>query len=90
MKHIIKIKETIGVSPICEDALLIKREVMNNLQDVVILDFEGVHEVSTTFFYCLFSELLYNSNRNYILQHVQVKNLSNEDSFKRVVKGTAA
>ena len=90
MKHIIEIKKIIGEKPICEDALLIKREVMNNLQGLVVLDFDGVHEILLMFFYCLFSELLYNSDRNYILSHVEVKNLTNEDVFRMVVRGTAA
>ncbi|MDP4144578.1 MAG: STAS-like domain-containing protein [Bacillota bacterium] len=88
MNYVIRIREVLGENLICEDALIIKRDLMNHLNDSVVLDFTGTKDVPTTFFYTLFSDLLYSDNRSYIFNNVKVKNLSNLNDYNKVVTGT--
>lgn len=88
MEKVINVKKTIGDNFSCQDALLLKRELMDNLKGNVVLDFAGVNYVPTTFFYNLFSDLLYINERKDLLTHVTVKNLSNIEDYNKVVYGT--
>lgn len=90
MEKIINIKSRIGNKFECQDAILLKSELLANLSDNIILDFSGIDYVPTTFFYNLFSELLYINERKDILNHIKVKNLSNVDDYNKVVYGTTS
>lgn len=88
MEKVINVKQVIGSNFTCEDAILLKKDVLNN-GVTTILDFDGIADVPTTFFYNLFSELLYTSDRNKSFQHIKVRNLLNIENYNKVVQGTA-
>ncbi|AJA47428.1 hypothetical protein CPAST_c13290 [Clostridium pasteurianum DSM 525 = ATCC 6013] len=88
MEKVLNVKNIIGGQFTCEDAILLKSKISNN-NDAVVLDFTGIDEVPTTFFYNLFSDLLYTEDRNKSFQHIKVKNLSDIYNYNRVVQGTA-
>lgn len=89
MEKVINVKQVIGANFKCEDAILLKKDVLNNGDVTTILDFDGIADVPTTFFYNLFSELLYTSDRNKSFQNIKVKNLLNTENYNKVVQGTA-
>ncbi|GIM28888.1 hypothetical protein CPJCM30710_15540 [Clostridium polyendosporum] len=84
----INVKEFLGEEFAIEDAILLRDYIKQNLSEEIELDFEGVGRISTTFLYCLFTDLIYNSGRDYIINHINVKNLSNYRDYSRVVMGT--
>lgn len=88
MEKVLNVKNIIGGQFTCEDAILLKNNFPNN-DDTVVLDFDGINEVPTTFFYNLFSDLLYTADRNKSFQHIKVKNLSDIYNYNKVVQGTA-
>ena len=85
----IKIKEFLGENYSIEDAILLREIIRNNLDQGVILDFDGYDRVPSTFLINLFSDLIYKFGRDYIFKQVVVKNLSNYRDYSRVVLGTA-
>lgn len=89
MTYTLKVLDIIGRDFTCQDAILLKSSIKSNLNDVVILDFEGISTVPTTFFYTLLSDAIYDRGREYIFNHLQVKNLSNSDDYKMVVLGAS-
>jgi hypothetical protein len=89
MEKVINVKKVIGEEFSCEDALLLKRDILNSKDAVTVLDFDGISDVPTTFFYNLFSELLYTSNRTEAFEKIKVKNLITMDNYNKVVLGTA-
>ncbi|AAK80628.1 hypothetical protein BJV85_001208 [Clostridium acetobutylicum] len=88
MEKVINVKSMLGDKFSCQDAVVLKYHILKSKGDDITLDFSGLGDVPTTFFYNLFSELLYSNNRNYILDHIKVKNLANMKDYNRVVKGT--
>lgn len=88
MEKVLNVKNIIGGQFTCEDAILLKSKISNN-DDTIVLDFAGIDEVPTTFFYNLFSDLLYTEDRNKSFQHIKVKNLSDIYNYNKVVQGTA-
>lgn len=89
MEKIINVKQVIGTDFTCEDAILLKKDVLADGDVTTILDFDGISDVPTTFFYNLFSELLYTSDRKKSFERIKIKNLLNTDNYKKVVFGTA-
>ncbi|EKY29790.1 STAS-like domain-containing protein [Clostridium celatum] len=89
MDMIIKVKEFLGEKYSVEDAILLREIVKNNLELGVVLDFQGMTSIPTTFLNCLFSDLINKFGRDYIFKHIDVKNLSNYSDYSRVVLGTA-
>lgn len=87
MKEII-IREIIGCKYGAEDAILIKREVKENLKEGVMLNFDGIR-ATCSFLSTIFTDLILTFGRDYIISKVNIKNLSNDKAFKRVVIGTA-
>lgn len=85
---IINVKEFLGENFAVEDAILLRDQIKNNLGEHVVLDFEGIDRVSTTFLTCLFNELINQNGRDVIFNAVNVKNLTNYNDFSRVVMGT--
>lgn len=84
----IKVKDFLGNNYSCEDAILLRENIKKNLNSGVILDFDGYDRVPSTFLTCLFTELIEKSGREYIFDHIDVKNLSNYADYSRVVLGT--
>ena len=84
----IKVKDFLGNNYSCEDAILLRENIKKNLNSGVILDFDGYDRVPSTFLTCLFTELIEKSGREYIFDHIDVKNLSNYSDYSRVVLGT--
>lgn len=88
MEKVLNVKNIIGGQFTCEDAILLKSNLSNN-DDTIVLDFAGIDEVPTTFFYNLFSDLLYTKDRNASFKNIKVKNLSDIYNYNKVVQGTA-
>ena len=84
----INVKEFLGENFAVEDAIILRDQIKDNLNEEVVLDFEGLDKVSTTFLTCLFSELINEKGREAIFDAVNVKNLTNYNDFSRVVMGT--
>ena len=89
MTHTLNVLDIIGRDFTCQDAIVLKSSIKSKLNDVVILDFQGISSVPTTFFYTLLSDAIYDKGREYIFNHLQVKNLSNAQDYKMVVLGTS-
>ena len=87
MEHIINVKDIIGTNFTCQDAILLKSQIKSNLTKTVILDFNGINTVPTTFFYTLLSDAIYENGREYLFDHLKVKNLSNSNDYNMVVLG---
>ncbi|MBL4931397.1 MULTISPECIES: STAS-like domain-containing protein [Clostridium] len=85
----IKIKKCLGEKLAVEDAIIVRDMVEKNIQEEVVLDFEGFKRIPSTFLCCLFTDLINKQGRDYIFNQVNVKNLSNYEDYTRVVKGTA-
>lgn len=85
----IKIKEFLGESYSIEDSILLREMIKNNLDTGVVLDFNGITRIPSTFLNCLFSDLINKFGREYIFKQIDVKNLSNYSDYSRVVLGTA-
>lgn len=84
----INVREALGENFAVEDAILLRDQIKENLNEEVVLDFEGLDKVPTTFLTCLFSELINEKGRKAIFEAVNVKNLTNYKDFSRVVMGT--
>ncbi|MBP1890210.1 hypothetical protein J2Z53_001800 [Clostridium moniliforme] len=84
----INVKEFLGENFAVEDAIILRDQIKDNLNEEVVLDFEGLDKVPTTFLTCLFSELINEKGREAIFDAVNVKNLTNYNDFSRVVMGT--
>ncbi len=84
----IKVKDLLGSSYSCEDAIVLKDSIRKNMESGVVLDFDGYDRVPSTFLTCLFSDLIEKLGREYVFRHVDVKNLTNYSDYSRVVLGT--
>ncbi|MGL4451273.1 MAG: STAS-like domain-containing protein [Sarcina sp.] len=84
----IRVKEYLGNILNNEDAIILRALINNNLDNKIELDFAGIDKVSTTFLTCLFNDLIYRKGRKLVIDQIDVKNLSNENDYSRVVKGT--
>lgn len=89
MEKVINVKQVIGADFTCEDAILLKKDMIADGDNTTVLDFDGISDVPTTFFYNLFSDLLYTYDRSEAFKHIKVRNLLNTDNYKKVVYGTA-
>ena len=85
----IKIKDILGVDITIEDAILLREIIKSNLNTGVLLDFEGIDRVPSTFLNLLLGDLIISFGRDFIFEQVSVKNLSNYNDYSRVVLGTA-
>ena len=84
----IKVKNVLGVDITIEDAILLREMIRNNLNTGVILDFEGLERIPTTFLNLLLGDLINSFGRDFIFKQIVVKNLSNYKDYSRVVLGT--
>lgn len=84
----INVREFLGENFAVEDAIVLREQIKENLNDEVILDFEGLDRIPSTFLTCLFSELINQNGREAIFNAINVKNLTNYNDFSRVVMGT--
>ncbi|MGG7079145.1 STAS-like domain-containing protein [Clostridium sardiniense] len=84
----INVREFLGENFAVEDAIVLREQIKENLNDEVVLDFEGLDRIPSTFLTCLFSELINQNGREAIFNAVNVKNLTNYNDFSRVVMGT--
>lgn len=85
----INVKEYLGNNINVEDAIVLRETVKKHMNEGVTLNFEGIDTVPATFFNCLFGDNLYCGNREEIFNEINVKNLTNENDYTRVVLGTA-
>lgn len=85
----IRIKDILGLDISIEDAILLREMIRNNLDTGVVLDFEGIDRVPSTFLNLLFGDLINKFGRDFIFEQVSVKNLSNYKDYFRVVLGTS-
>lgn len=84
----IKIKNVLGSDITIEDAILLREMIRTNLNTGVILDFEGIIRVPSTFLNLLLGDLINSFGREFVFKQVSVKNLSNYKDYSRVVLGT--
>lgn len=84
----IKVKNVLGADITIEDAILLREMIRNNLNTGVILDFEGLERIPTTFLNLLLGDLINSFGRDFIFKQIVVKNLSNYKDYSRVVLGT--
>lgn len=85
----IRIKDFLGNKYSIEEAILLREIVKNNLDTGLVLDFDGLERIPSTFLVCLFNDLINKFGRDYIFKQIDVKNLSNYRDYSRVVLGTA-
>lgn len=85
----VKVKELIGTELRNEDAIILKELISENLQNKIVLDFEDTKTIPGTFFASLLTELISTKTRDYVASNIIVKNLSNEDDFRKVLLGTS-
>lgn len=85
----VKIRDLIGSELKNEDAIILKELIAENLQDKIVLDFEDTKTIPGTFFASLLTDLISTKTRDYVASNVVVKNLSNENDFKKVLLGTS-
>ncbi|WP_027632482.1 STAS-like domain-containing protein [Clostridium hydrogeniformans] len=87
------VKSVIGIDFDSEDAIVLReflRDLLNEeTRDEVILDFSDIDRVPTTFFCSLLTDLINTKGRDYIINKLGVKNLSNSRDYRRVLLGTA-
>lgn len=83
----INVREFLGENFGIEDAIFL-REAIKDSKEAVVLDFEGLDRVPSTFFISLFQDLINERGREAIFNNVSVKNLTNSRDFSRVVMGT--
>lgn len=83
----INVREFLGENFGIEDAIFL-REAIKDSEESVVLDFEGLDRVPSTFFISLFQDLINERGREAIFNNVSVKNLTNSRDFSRVVMGT--
>ena len=85
----INVREYLGNNLNVEDAIVLREELQEHINEGVTLDFAGVDNVPSTFLNTLFGDLINETGRDNIFQHINVKNLSNYSDYSRVVLGTA-
>ena len=71
-----------------DEATLLKQIIYENIEDYIELDFSGMDKIPSTFFFTLFSDFIYNKNRNFIIDKIKITNLKNPDSYNRMINGT--
>lgn len=84
----IRVTDYLGEKFAIEDAILLRSVISDNIGSDIVLDFDGVDRIPSTFLCCLFNDLIYAQGRDFIINHINVKNLSNYADYSRVVKGT--
>lgn len=84
----IKVRDILGEAITIEDAILLREIIRNNLNEGVDLNFEGFKRIPTTFLNVLLGDLINSFGRSFIFKQVNVKNLSNNTDYSRVVLGT--
>ncbi|MFD3155507.1 STAS-like domain-containing protein [Haloimpatiens sp. FM7330] len=84
----IKVKDIVGNYCNPEDGIVVRQVIESCLDDQIVLDFEDIEKVPTTFLCTLFTNLINKLGREYIFSKINVKNLSNIRNYKRVVLGT--
>jgi hypothetical protein len=88
MEKVINVKNIIGENFTCADAILLKGNFKALGDETIVLDFNGINDVPTTFFYSLFSDILYTQNRKKSFENIKIKNLVEMDNYNRVMNGT--
>lgn len=89
---IINVREFLGEKINAEDAIILRgylEEILDNNENDIELDFIGLERISTTFLTCLFTNLINKVGRQSIIEKINVKNLSNNKDYSRVVRGTS-
>lgn len=89
----ILVRDVIGDEYESEDAIILRefvRDLLNEeYKEDVTLNFDGMGRIPTTFLFSFFTDLINTKGRDYIINAVNVKNLSNSRDYKRVLLGTA-
>lgn len=84
----IKVREILGETVAVEDAIVLRSYINKYINEKITLDFEGFAKIPTTFLNCLFYDLMNLVGRDYIINNINVKNMSNYCDYSRVVRGT--
>jgi len=87
----IRVKEIIGSKAVATDAIIIKELIKEPLSkdESVKIDFNEVSGIDCLFLSALFTNLICNLGRKFIINHIEAINLKNYDNYNRVVYGTA-
>ena len=62
---------------------------LENLESSIKIDFNEVSGIDCLFLSALFTNLICNLGRKFIINHIEAINLKNYDNYNRVVYGTA-
>ena len=82
------IKNITGGNTSQEEATLLKQIIYENIEEYIELDFLDMDKIPSTFFFTLFSDLIYNKGRNFIIDRIKIVNLKNPDAYNRMINGT--
>lgn len=82
------VKNITGGNTSQDEATLLKQIIYENLEEYIELDFLGMDKIPSTFFFTLFSDLIYNKGRNFIIDRIKITNLKNPDAYNRMINGT--
>lgn len=89
---VINVREFLGENINTEDAIVLRgylEKILDDNQYDIELDFMGLERISTAFLTCLFTNLINKVGRQLIIEKINVKNLSNNKDYFRVVRGTS-
>ena len=82
------VKNITGGNTSQEEATLLKHIIYENIDEYIELDFLDMDKIPSTFFFTLFSDLIYNKGRNFIIDRIKIVNLKNPDAYNRMINGT--
>lgn len=82
------VKNITGGNTSQDEATLLKQVIYENIEECIELDFIDMDKIPSTFFFTLFSDLIYSKSRSFIINNIKIKNLKNIDSYNRMINGT--
>lgn len=85
----IKINDFLGEELRHEDTVLLKVFIKENIEEGIVIDFQNRKNIPITVFSSILVEMMCEKGRDYVTEHLRVKNLPNVKAFKRVLKGTS-
>lgn len=91
----IRVREIIGSKAVATDAIIIKELIKELIKEPlskdesIKIDFNEVSGIDCLFLSTLFTNLICNLGRKFIINHIEAINLKDYDNYNRVVYGSA-